>query len=252
MSAPIDSQVSETQRAGGRARLASSTLSEQVTHEIVKGILRGDLPARGLLPSEKELARQFEVSRPVVREAVQKVAMLGLIERRQGRGTRIAAESSWRHLAPELLLARTEIGSMDRILLELHDLRRMVEVDAAALAARYATERDVADMDAHLEAMDAHAGDDEVFSRHDIAFHNAVLKATGNQLLLPLFEQLRPLLEFAWHHSARSLPWSAANAQQGHRAIHSAVRRGDVDGARQAMSDHLQWSALLGSADTQR
>lgn len=98
VSSRIDSEVSVPPRAPDRASLASSMLSEQVTQKVVKGILRGDLHTGGLLPSEKELARQFVVSRSVAREAVHKVAMLGLIERRRGPRTanRLPVESRTR------------------------------------------------------------------------------------------------------------------------------------------------------------
>jgi DNA-binding FadR family transcriptional regulator len=126
--------------AGGAfGSISSQTLATQVSRRLMLSILRGDLEAGSPLPSEKELARQFDVSRPVVREAVKEVEMLGLVQRRQGRLTRIAPSEEWRHLSPELLTARTEAGAVEDLLLELLELRRMVELEAAALAARRAT-----------------------------------------------------------------------------------------------------------------
>lgn len=232
----------------GQARFSlvySQTLSQQVSREIVKSILRGDFKTGDLLPSEKELARQFDASRPVVREALQTVAMLGLLKRRQGRGTRVAPDDDWRHLAPELLLARTEVGSVEDLLLELLELRRMVEVEAAAMAASRATEEDIEEMRRHLDHMDASRTDLDMFTKHDVAFHNALLKATGNHLLLPLFEQLRPLLEFARRLSARTRPDGRTESQRGHRAIFNAICVRNSDLAREAMADHLSWTANL-------
>jgi DNA-binding FadR family transcriptional regulator len=232
-------------RPVGFASVSSQTLSDQVSREIVKSILGGQFATGSLLPSEKELARQFNVSRPVVREAVQAVAMLGLLQRRQGRVTRIAPEEDWRHLAPELLLARTEVGSVEDLLLELLELRRMVEVEAAALAARRASEDDIAEMRRHLELMDKSPDDPEVFTDHDLAFHNVVLRASGNDLLRPLFEQLRPLLRFARRLSMGTRPGGTIDSQHGHRAVFEAIRRGDSKAARAAMTDHLSWTANL-------
>jgi GntR family transcriptional repressor for pyruvate dehydrogenase complex len=232
--------------------LSSRTLSERVSQEIVKSIVRGDFVSGSVLPSEKELARQFDVSRPVVREAVATVAMLGLIERRQGRVAKIAPESDWRQLTPELLMARTEIGSIEDLLLELLELRRMVEVEASALAARRATEEDVRHMRRHLESMDASLEDLDAFTRADMDFHGAVLLAAGNHLLPPLFEQLRPVLEFARRLSARTRPGVLEMSQQGHRAVFEAVLAGDSESARKSMADHLSWTATLDFAEREQ
>jgi DNA-binding FadR family transcriptional regulator len=132
--------VVEAARGFGFGGVESRTLTEQITKQIVHSVVRGDLASGAQLPSEHELARQFDVSRAVIREAVQAVAMLGLIQRRQGRGTRVAPRHEWRHLAPELLLARAEIGGVEGVVLELLELRRMVEVEAAGLAASRITE----------------------------------------------------------------------------------------------------------------
>jgi DNA-binding FadR family transcriptional regulator len=227
-------------------------LSEQVSQEIVKSIMRGDFASGSVLPSEKELARQFDVSRPVVREAVATVAMLGLIDRRQGRVTKVAPESDWRQLTPELLMARTEIGSIEDLLLELLELRRMVEVEASALAARRATGEDVHHMRRHLELMDASLEDLDAFTRADMDFHGAVLLAAGNHLLPPLFEQLRPVLEFARRLSARTRPGVLEMSQRGHRAVFEAVLAGDSESARKSMADHLSWTANLDFAERER
>jgi DNA-binding FadR family transcriptional regulator len=232
------------QTRGSFSSVSSSTLAEQVSHEIVKSILRGDLGAGSRLPSEKELSRQFDVSRPVIREAVQAVAMLGLVERRQGRGTRIAPRDGWRHLSPELLQARTQVGAVEDVLLELLELRRMVEVEAARLAARRATDRDLAAMLAHLDQMDVNLADPEIFTKHDVGFHGAMLRASGNNLP-PLFEQLRPLLEFARALSARTRPGGPAESQRGHREVFEHIAAGHPDEAAQAMANHLSWTANL-------
>jgi DNA-binding FadR family transcriptional regulator len=225
--------------------VSSQTLSEQISYEITKSILRGDFKTGDLLPSENELARQFNVSRAAVREAAKTLAMLGLVRRRQGRGTRVAPHDEWRHLAPELLLARTELGSVDELLLALLELRRMFEVQSAGAAAGRATAEQVDELSRHLKAMDLAGQDINGFTKHDVDFHATLLKAAGNPLLPPLFEQLRPLLELARQLSARSRPGFAHQAQEGHRAIFEAVRVGDADLARTAMSDHLSWTGSL-------
>lgn len=227
------------------ASVEAQTLATQVSRRLVVSILRGDLEAGSQLPSENELARQFNVSRPVVREAVKEVEMLGLVRRRQGRLTQIAPSDEWRHLAPELLAARTEVGAVEDLMLELLELRRMVELEAAALAARRRTDDDIEAMNAWLDRMDADLSDAGRFAQDDIAFHDALLTATRNNLLRPLYRQLRPLLELGREISAQVPSDGRLKSQRGHRAIYQAIVDGDSDLARVAMSEHLSYTGSL-------
>ena len=232
--------------------VTTESLSSQVSRRLVLSIVRGEFPAGSPLPSEKVLSQQFDVSRPVLREAVKEVEMLGLIQRRQGRLTRVAPSDEWSHLSPQLLAARTEIESVEDLLLELLELRRMVELEAAALAAKRATEDDLRTMRQELELMDSAVSDTVRFAQHDIAFHNAILAATGNRLLRPLFEQLRPLIEFGRKVSAEAREGAPLESQREHRAIIDAIEARDVDRARVAMNDHLSWTGTLKFAERQR
>jgi DNA-binding FadR family transcriptional regulator len=232
--------------------ISTQTLATQLSRRLMLSILRGDLEAGSPLPSEKELARQFDVSRPVVREAVKEVEMLGLVQRRQGRLTRIAPSEEWRHLSPELLTARTEAGAVEDLLLELLELRRMVELEAAALAARRATDDDLQAMLGYLRMMDAELDDFATFAQHDIAFHDAILTATGNNLLGPLYKQLRPLIEFGRRISAQVRKGGRAESQRGHRAVYEAILAQDPVKAREAMNDHLSWTGTLELAERER
>jgi DNA-binding FadR family transcriptional regulator len=227
----------------------AQTLAAQVSRRLVVSILRGDFEAGSQLPSENELARQFNVSRPVVREAVKEVEMLGLVRRRQGRLTQIAPSDEWRHLAPELLSARTEVGAVEDLMLELLELRRMVELEAAALAARRRTDEDIEAMNQWLGRMDTDLSDAGHFAHNDIGFHDAVLTATRNNLLQPLYRQLRPLLELGREISAQVTADVRLKSQRGHQAIFRAIVDGDSDRARAAMNEHLSWTGSLQLAE---
>lgn len=221
------------------------TLSTRVSRELVRTIVRGDLaPGQGL-PSEDELAARFEVSRPVIREAVKELTVLGLVESRKGRATRVLPATAWNDFAPALLAARSELGAVDGLLLELLELRRLVEVGAAGLAASRASAADLERMTEALAAMDRSTADRDRFTDGDIAFHAALLDATGNQLLTRLIQTLTPLLRFGRAMSLELRPDGPADSQRGHVAILEAVRAGDVEGARSAMREHLSWTANL-------
>jgi DNA-binding FadR family transcriptional regulator len=225
--------------------ISSETLSRRISRQMIESILRGEFAPDAELPSEDHLAQEFGVSRPVLREAVKHLAVLGLVQSRQGRQTRVAPYESWNHFSPEILAARREVGAVEDVLLELLELRRMVELEAVALAAVRATPQDLADMANALEALDASMGDPRRFTQGDIAFHDTILRATRNHLLPRLFELLRPLLEFGREISVRTRPEGPTESQAGHRAVFEAIREGSPDDARQHMEQHLSWTANL-------
>jgi DNA-binding FadR family transcriptional regulator len=229
--------------------LTSQTLSKRISRELLKGILRGEIRPEEALPSEDELARQFDVSRPVVREAVKELAVLGVVQSRQGRSTRVTPSDSWNHFAPEILAARYEVGAVDDILLELLELRRLIEVEAAALAASRVSEEDVARLEEILGVMDQSLSDSTRFTDGDIEFHRTLLAATGNHLLTRLIELIGPLLRFGREVSVARRPNGPADSQLGHRAVFDAVARHDPEAARAAMREHLSWTADLDFAD---
>lgn len=224
--------------------LTSETLSKRISRALLTRILRGDIPVGNALPSEGELASQFDVSRPVVREAVKELAVLGVVESRQGRSTRVTPEDGWNPFAPGLLSARLAVGGVDAFLLELLELRRLIETGAAALAASRATPEDVKRMRTAFEQMD-NLSDLERFTDADIAFHQAMLASTGNQLLARLIEMIGPVLRIGRRISLERRPHGPADSQRGHRRVLEAIEAHDPDAAREAMREHLGWTADL-------
>ena len=225
--------------------LSSQTLSKRISRELLTSILRGEIASGDALPSEDELASQFDVSRPVVREAVKELAVLGLVESRQGRSTRVTSQDDWNHFAPELLVARSEVGAVDDFLLELLELRRLIETGAAGLAAAHASDNDIERMSAQYSRMEASLTDLERFTDADIAFHAALLSATGNHLLTRLIEMIGPVLRIGRRISLERRPDGPADSQRGHRRVLDAIRDGDPVEAREAMREHLSWTANL-------
>jgi DNA-binding FadR family transcriptional regulator len=199
--------------------LTSETLSKRISRELLTSILRGEIESGSALPSEEDLASQFDVSRPVVREAVKELAVLGLVESRQGRSTRVTPSDVWNQFAPELLAARSEVGAVDDFLLELLELRRLIETGAAALAAARASEDDIARMTAQFERMETSVGDIERFTDADIAFHDALLDATGNHLLTRLIDMIGPILRFGRIISLERAVGRPVDSQRGHRSV---------------------------------
>jgi GntR family transcriptional repressor for pyruvate dehydrogenase complex len=225
--------------------LTSQTLSKRISRELLTSILRGEIAPGDALPSEDDLASQFDVSRPVVREAVKELAVLGLVESRQGRSTRVTSQDDWNLFAPELLVVRSEVGAVDDFLLELLELRRLIETGAAGLAAAHASDADIDRMSAQFAKMEASLTDLERFTDADIAFHRALLAATGNHLLTRLIEMIGPVLRIGRRISLERRPDGPADSQRGHRRVLDAIRGGDPVEAREAMREHLSWTANL-------
>lgn len=223
--------------------VTTETLSRRITREIVASIIQGHYKPGDLLPTEEELRGQLGVSRPVVREAIKAVTALGMIRSRQGRGTEVLPYDSWNEFAPEVLEARRELQTVDEFLVHLLELRRIIEVEAAALAAERASPEDVARMQDHLTAMDEVGEDMEAFARIDVAFHDAILAATGNRPLRSLLRSIEPALLTARTVSLTTRPSGIRRSIKEHRSIFDAISRHAPEDARRAMSKHLSWTA---------
>lgn len=136
------------------------------------------------LPVEQELADSLEVGRNALREAVKVLSGKGLISTAPRSGTRIRLREDWNMLDPDVLRwhADPDIAT-EKFMLDLIEMRRIVEPKAAELAASRATREDVARIMSAYDAMAASGGNQEQRIQADMAFHSAVLKASHNEVL---------------------------------------------------------------------
>ncbi|HWO70910.1 MAG TPA: FCD domain-containing protein [Actinomycetota bacterium] len=230
----------------------ADTLATRVARELVRSILLERFSPGDQLPTEETLCRQFGVSRPVLREAIRTVAALGLVHSRQGRGTVVLPREEWNEFAPELLEARRELNLGDEFLLELLEMRRIVEVEAAALAAERAGEEDLRAMASHLEEMDRVGEDLDAFAELDVAFHDRILMASRNRPLLHLLRLVQPTLLAARRLSVSRRPQGVRRSAREHRRIYEAIAASSASRARAAMARHLSWTANITAADARR
>jgi DNA-binding FadR family transcriptional regulator len=228
--------------AGRFQSIARQTLSRQAARALIINILLGHFRPGESLPSSGELARKFEVSRPVIREALKIVATLGMVESRQGRLNRVGERVAWYDLSHEILAARLEIGAIDDIIGDSLELRRVIEAEAAALAAERATEDDLAAMRQQLDALDGSSADPQAYAVHDVAFHDAVLRATHNRLFLQLIDSMRELLVLVRIVSITASADRIPNSRDGHRILFEAIMAKSPEAARKAMVEHLAWA----------
>ncbi len=216
----------------------SRALHAQVAHEIGRRIVAGEIGEGENLPREAELAKQFDVSRQAVREALKVLAAKGLVAPRRRTGTTVLPRSVWNLLDPDVLAWHAPGHISPDFLLDLIELRRVIEPAAAALAARRADPERLARLEGALAAMRANSDDVPAFLEADTEFHTAMLSATGNTLFERLSNIIRPALEMALAPQAQSAT-SFNLAIEQHSAVYDAIARGDSEAARRSMEEIL-------------
>src|ERR1700733_14322828 len=152
------------------------TVMDMVARRIEQLVRSGDLKAGDRLPPEPDLAQMLRVSRGSLREALKGLMYLGLIKSRAGDGTYIQSSLSRvlnQHFQWMILLEEVKH-------LEIYELRKIIEPDAAALAAKRATRADIERLEAALDGLAAGGGNPELFRAFDIQFHDAFAQASGN------------------------------------------------------------------------
>lgn len=214
----------------------SNKIYQQIADQIEQRILNGELRSGDRLPTERELAGQFGVSRTAVREAMKSLAQRGLVDMKPGRGTRVIDGTSMamrRSLG--LMLKVGHAGLADNLV----EVRGLLEPEIAALAALRATEEDLATMQEAIHSMDASLRDVNTFIAADNHFHQTLARGTQNILILTLVDSIVDLLS-----EQRKLIFAVSGGpergQVHHKLILDAVKRHDAQAAREAMRLHLE------------
>jgi GntR family transcriptional repressor for pyruvate dehydrogenase complex len=219
-----------------QAVIRQQNLSDQVAEQMQELIVSGQLQPGERLPSERELADRFGVSRTVIREAVRSLTAKGLIEVQSGSGMVISipkVSSIAEHLG--LLLRLNSEGDP---LEYIFDVRFVLEVEIAGRAARQATPENIHDLETILENMAAQMKNVEEAARLDVEFHATLAKATQNPLFSILLDSVAEIM-LEVRRMGMLLDHERSVLRQHHRIL-DRVKAEDVEGARQAMSDHLQ------------
>lgn len=216
--------------------LAADRLSDLLAARIAQQIDSGALKAGDRLPTEQQFATAYGVSRTVVREAVHQLKSLGLVRSRQGSGVFVTAPPAHRAMAfdPKVL------ESMDAVV-QMVELRRVIEGEMAALAASRATRAQLNEIKRALAAIDTATDAGHLGVEEDLAFHRAIGAATGNPQFLRLLSILEAYVRDAMtvtkgYESMRADFMS--RVREEHRAILSAIVAGDADAARRAAIQH--------------
>lgn len=211
-------------------------LGDQIYEEVLKRIVSGIYPENERLPTEAELCREFEVSRPVVREALGRLRIDGLVESRQGAGSFV------RQRPNAAVLTFAPVGSIADIQ-RCFEFRIGLEGEAACLAAERRTEAELAAIAAALASLDEVIGGGRLGVDEDYHFHLAVARATLNPFYVSMIASIHTQISFGMN-LARNLslrkPFDRLRlVQSEHTAIYEAIREQAPEAARNAMRRHL-------------
>lgn len=218
----------------------SLMLTERVAAQIKKAIDAGQYCPGDKLPSENQLAELFQVSRTSIREAVKVLAGQGLVEVKRGIGAFVTAATPDDHLTK---LEDVIYRQKDQ-LLELFQIRRILEEEVAAQAVRKATGEDIDKLSKLIEAAEetaARNSETKIGELHAINsnFHCTLLEITGNNTLKQIMNSLIDALDGS-RRITLQLPGRHTISVAGHRVILDAIKEGDENKAREAMRDHLR------------
>jgi DNA-binding FadR family transcriptional regulator len=222
-----------------------SRLHREAMHVLIGEITSGALAEGDRLPREQDLALQFRVSRGVARECVRSLEERGLITVKHGRGATVAPASQWDVFDPDVLSALLAGERGAEVLLEYIECRRILEVEAAGLAAERADEAGLealaaayAEMTSAAERARVNPAAEPLYREADVAFHRAIVEAARNRALarmtVPIHRALSTTiapLARPEHRFERGLP--------EHERILRAIQGGDSEAARSAMREHL-------------
>ena len=211
--------------------------AERVYESLFHAILTGKLAPQTRLPSEVQLATFFQVSRPVVRQALDRLRSDQLIASVRGSGTFVRPD--WPQVS-----ARPPKEPDISHWLHGQELRLVLEPECAHLAALRRSQADLQRMASALEGFEQAAAKGDVAHHFDFEFHEAIAQASANPRMLQVIQTLQYDVSHAVNmtrHLVRLKPWQrTSDVLQEHREIYRCIEGQDAEGARRAMRSHIE------------
>ena len=214
-------------------------ISDQVFDQLRELIFRGEFKTGEKILTERELAEAFGVSRTSVRDAINKLVVMGLLEQKQGQGTFVRSPGSG-----ERSILGTMVESQGASISDLLEVRRGLECNAAAMAATRGVEKDFQFMQKSIEEMQIEVDSGRLGSEADAAFHMAIAYATNNPLQVFIMKNFYDYLFTGIKVNLEGLykvPGNIDIILQQHKAIFEAIRSKDPQAAYQAMKRHIDF-----------
>jgi DNA-binding FadR family transcriptional regulator len=239
-----------TKSAKTRERRRSLRLHGRVARDIGVAIVSGDRHPGDLLDGEIDASDRLNVSRSAYREAIRILAAKGLVEVKPKVGTRVSARDKWHLLDPDLLAWMFEHEPDEHLLKSLFELRKVVEPEAAALAANRRSEAHVEKLEDALERMAEHTLASEEGRVADQDFHAALLDASDNPFLKTLTSSVAAAVAWTTEFKQRHQPL-VRDPIPDHVDVYRAIAAANPEKARQAMA-HLVEMALFDTTTAPR
>lgn len=215
--------------------MARTRLSSAIVNDYLQKIGSGDIEPGAQLPPESVICESYGVGRSVVREALQALDAKGFIIVRQGSVAVVAPKYHWHVLDQDFL----NVTNAEEYFHLLQEAREVLEPRLAAIAASRASDDTISEMD-HINTQLSSVKDSPAeHAELDIAFHDAVARATDNAILVSMHSSITGLGQKSRSASA-SIPGAIDRALIWHRQIVDAIRDRDAEGAASAMHLHLR------------
>lgn len=213
---------------------------------MLERIRLGEFAPGDRLPTEKDLMEEYGVGRNSIREAVQALVTLGLVEVRPGRGTTVIGLDGTRALDAETISGLLKEEAVE----DLYAFRLLLEVEIARCAAKHASSEDLEEIERFARAYQFAYSQGVPVSSADDAFHAALAQASHNSIYTTVLDAVTGLIANARRLSER-VPWAIERAATEHQEIAEAVRAGDSDRAAELMRHHIE-EAIAATRDGRR
>ncbi|MDX9851523.1 MAG: FadR/GntR family transcriptional regulator [Anaerolineaceae bacterium] len=209
-------------------RFVKQSVPEEIVKEILQLIQNGELKPGDQLPTERELMEQLDVSRSSIREALRALSVMNVINIRQGHGTYVSS------LDPHLLVEHLEfvVSLEDATILHLFEVRKMIEVYCAELAAKRIKPEEISQLKMKLELEDVR--------NIDIGLHSEIARLSKNPILIRIYSSIERLSQISRNRTG-SIPGVREQASIDHENIVNAIISNDPEESRKRMLEHLQF-----------
>ncbi len=219
------------------AIIAKKKLSERVVDEIRKRMEAGELKIGDKLPNQNQLSKELGVSRTSLREAMNILDLLGVIEQKPGFGTAIRKPIP--QITPEGL--RPTLLADAKTTRELLEARKIIETGAVYLTAQNATARQAEGLEALVQRMETHFQNEDYvgYGRVDLKFHTRIAELSKNRFIKEAFVSIQQHMELFIQEHTQILHDVLAESQKHHKEICRAITNQDPEGAKKEMETHI-------------
>ena len=200
-----------------------------------QAILSGRYAVGASLPPEPILCEELGVSRTVVREAIKSLVAKGLLSTGPKVGTRVMPDAHWNWFDPDVVAWQARCGLTPEFLKDLQELRRVVEPAAVRLAAERATPEDIAHIEAAYAGMKQAVEEGGDYVTHDLRFHEGLLQASHNRMLVQMSKALNALLRTSFEISTRIQDGTKTSLPLHRALLNAVIARNPAKAERAAM-----------------